>query len=244
MKPSRIKLLHNRERGQGNMELHQEYIEPRDHVMMIIIEWDQNQKQEVLRTIPDDQDWETYKKNWRPTWQLRNTKVLDANLQPHTNIQHFVPKRKVYPKEGKWIHDMIYDKERRDAGIAQRALEQKFHDIATIQYHGGANTGIYERYVCIYRTRDLWNKPEHVRTQPAARLPRNDSKIIFPYRVYNFADYKQLWLDFLNVDDKVRTHYTKLKFSTIGHYQGYRQCKWFRYWWTDYGVSRTAMDPV
>jgi len=38
----------------------------------------------------------------------------------------------VYPKEGKWIHDMIYDKERRDAGIAQRALEQKFHDIATI----------------------------------------------------------------------------------------------------------------
>jgi len=33
-----------------------EYIETKDHVMMIIIEWDKHQKQEVLRTVPDDQD--------------------------------------------------------------------------------------------------------------------------------------------------------------------------------------------
>ena len=85
--------------------------------MMIITEWDQHQKQEGLRTILDDQDWEEYKRNWKPTWQLRNTKILDANLQPHTDIQHFVPQRKVYPKGSKWIYDMIYDKAWRDADI-------------------------------------------------------------------------------------------------------------------------------
>lgn len=48
--------------------LSRESIEARDHVMMIITEWDQHQKQEVLRTILDDQDLEQYKRNWRPTW--------------------------------------------------------------------------------------------------------------------------------------------------------------------------------
>jgi len=70
----------------------------------------------------------------------------------------------VFPKGGKWIHDMIYDKPRRDVDIAQRTLEQNFHDIATIWYHGGPSIGIHERYVCIYKTRALWNEPGHVQT--------------------------------------------------------------------------------
>jgi len=98
--------------------LSREYIESKDHVMVIITEWDQHHKQEVLRTVPDDQDREAYKRNWKPTWQLRNTKVLDTNLQPHTDLQHFVRERKVYPKVGKWINDMIYDKARRDGDFA------------------------------------------------------------------------------------------------------------------------------
>ena len=92
--------------------LSREYIQPQDHIMVIVTEWDQTQKQEVLCTIPDTQDWEEYKKDWKPTWQLRNTKVLDANLQ-------VVPKRRVYPKGNKWIHDMIYTKAKRDALFAE-----------------------------------------------------------------------------------------------------------------------------
>jgi len=48
--------------------LNREYLESEDYVMMIVTEWDQNKKQEVLRTIPDNQDWEEYKRNWKPTW--------------------------------------------------------------------------------------------------------------------------------------------------------------------------------
>jgi len=222
-----------------------EYIEQKEaHVMMIITEWDQHQKQEILRTIPDDLDWDTYKNNWRPTWQLRNTKVLDANLQPHTDLQHYVPERKVYPKGRKWIHDMIYDKAKADADMARRALEENFHDIGTIWHHGGRSTGIYERYYCIYRTRDLWNRQEHLPVQPCARWPRNDPMVMFPDTVYNFSDYRKLWCDFLNVDDREETHYTKLKFSTLAASQRNQQCEWFQNWWTDYGVNRTAMDPI
>jgi len=62
--------------------------------------------------------------------------------------------------------------------------------------------------------------------------------------VYDFAGYKKLWWDFLNVDDRVETHYIKLKFSAIGTFQRNQQCEWFREWWRDYGVNRTAIDPV
>lgn len=197
-----------------------EYIEPRDHVMMIVTKWDQNQKQEVLRTILEDQDWEEYKRNWKPTWKLRNKKVLDANLQPHTNIQHLVLERKIYPKRSKWIHDMIYEKAQRDAYIAEVALQQNIHDIVGIWYNGGASTGIYEKYFCIYRTRNLtWTGSKHWPTHPAALWPKGDPKIIFPGTVYDFAGYKKLCWDFFNVDDKVETHYTKLKFSATGTFQ-------------------------
>jgi len=52
------------------------------------------------------------------------------------------------------------------------------------------------------------------------------------------------WWEFLNLDDKVKTYYTRLRFSAIGHFQRFRQCKWFKDWWTDYGMNRTAMDPI
>lgn len=110
-----------------------EYIEQKKyHVMIIITEWDNNQRQEVLKTMPDELEWETYKRDWKPTWKLRNTKVLYANLQPHTDLQYYVPERKVYPKGSKWIHDMVYDKARRNVEVARIDLEQNFNDIATI----------------------------------------------------------------------------------------------------------------
>ena len=45
---------------------------------------------------------------WEPRWELRNTKILDANLQNHTDIQHLVPERRVYQKGSMWIHDKVY----------------------------------------------------------------------------------------------------------------------------------------
>ena len=58
--------------------------------------WDQGQQKEVLITIADNVSWSEYKESWKPTWKLRNTKVLDANLQAHTDIVHLVPERRVY----------------------------------------------------------------------------------------------------------------------------------------------------
>lgn len=132
------------------------------------------------------------------------------------NLQLYVPERKVYPKGRTWIHEMIYDKARRNAELARKALEQNFHDIATIWQHGGKDTGIYERHVCIYRTRDLWNEPGHLKTHMAARWAINDPMIMFPDIVFDFSDYKRLWWQFLNVDDQTKTHYTRLKFRQSG----------------------------
>jgi len=90
--------------------LSREFIQPPEHVMVIVTEWDQNRQKEVLRTIPDNLSWAEYKESWKPTWELRNTKVLDANHQAHTDILHLVPERKVYPKGSGWIHDMVYSR--------------------------------------------------------------------------------------------------------------------------------------
>jgi len=51
-------------------------------------------------------------------------------------------------------------------------------------------------------------------------------------------------VEFINVDDKEETHYTKLKFSTLTTSQRNQQCQWFREWWSDYEVCRIVMDPV
>lgn len=61
--------------------------------------------------------------------------------------------------------------------------------------------------------------------------------------MYDFAGYMKLWWDFLNVDDRKETHYTNLKFSTL-KFQRNQQCKWFKEWWQDYRVNRTAIDPM
>jgi len=51
--------------------------------MVIVTEWDPIAQQEELKNIPDNTSWPIYVEKWKPTWKLRNTKVLDANLQPH-----------------------------------------------------------------------------------------------------------------------------------------------------------------
>lgn len=88
---------------------------------------------------------------------------------------------------------MVYDKARRNVEVARITLEKNFHDIPTIWYHGGKDTGIYESHVCIYRTRDLWGEPGHGKVHPVARWPRNEPYIMFPDTVYDLSDYKKLW---------------------------------------------------
>ena len=90
--------------------------------MVIITEWDQANQREILKSIPDDKDWISYRKNWEPTWQLRNTKVLDVNLQNHTDLQNLVPEIRVYPKGSRWIHGMVYTRSMRAAWEAEESL--------------------------------------------------------------------------------------------------------------------------
>ena len=179
--------------------------------MMIIIKWDQHQKQEVLRTIPDDQDWDTYRDNWRPTWQLRNTKVLGAYLQPHTNFLHLVPKRRVFPKGARWFYDMVYTSSMATMHQVEESLQNAFHVISMIWSEGGYRRKIYHRFFYINRTR---NTHWPITKNNDALWPRNDPNLIFPDTIYNFAGYKKLWWDILNVDGKDETHYTKLKFGS------------------------------
>jgi len=80
-------------------------------------------------------------------------------------------------------------------------------------------------------------------TQTSALWPGGCPKLIFLDTVYDFAAYKQLWWDFLNVDDKEETHYTKLKFSTTRIMQRNQKCDWIQKWWVDYSVNKTTMDP-
>lgn len=123
-----------------------EFIYPAKHVMIIVTEWDQGQQKEVLITIPDNISWSEYKESWKPTWKLRNTKVLDANLQAHTDIVHLVPERRVYRKGSKWIHNMVYSNNINAASQAQDALLHDFHELIMIWSHGGSRSGVYERY--------------------------------------------------------------------------------------------------
>ena len=51
--------------------LSREYIQTQsqeqEHVFVIVTEWDLDNQQEVLRTIREEQSWEEYKENWKPT---------------------------------------------------------------------------------------------------------------------------------------------------------------------------------
>ena len=94
---------------------------------------------------------------------------------------------------------MIYTKEKRDALYVEDALQRDFHDISRIWSVGGIHHWIYEKKFCIKRTRNLaWPMP----IQTSALWPGGDSKLIFTDIVYDFSAYKQLWWDFLNVDNK------------------------------------------
>lgn len=99
---------------------------------------------------------------------------------------------------------MIYIKSKREALYAEDALQRDFHYITGIWCHGGIFCGIYEKYFCINRTRNLaWPMP----TQTSTLWPGGDPKLIFLDRVYDFVAYKQLWWDLLNVDENEETHY-------------------------------------
>lgn len=63
--------------------LRREYLNQKDTTMVIVIEWEPSQHIETLRSISETQNWEEYYSKWKQTLQLRNTKVLHANLQPH-----------------------------------------------------------------------------------------------------------------------------------------------------------------
>lgn len=209
--------------------------------MIIFTEWDPNQQQEVLRSIPEDQSWSKYRENWKPTWQLRNTKVLDANLQFHTDILHLVPERKVYPKGSRWIHDMVYSRSMAAAYQGKESLRSDFHDLNMIWSEGGDIRRVYHKYFCINRPR---NTHWPIMTNNAALCPRNDPNLIFPDTIYNFEGYKKLWWDILNVDGKNETHHTKLKFGSTGAMQRNQQCDWLQDWWINYGVNKTTIDHV
>ena len=46
--------------------------------LIIASEWKNNQ--EETREIPESMSWNEYKQQWRPTWQLQSTQVIDRNL--------------------------------------------------------------------------------------------------------------------------------------------------------------------
>ena len=48
--------------------------------MVIVTKWDPKTQQEELRNIPNNTSWPIYAQKWKPTWKLRNTKVIDTNL--------------------------------------------------------------------------------------------------------------------------------------------------------------------
>lgn len=180
---------------------------------------------------------EDYKKNWKPTWQLRQTKVLDADLQPHTDVLLLVPERRVFPKGNRWIHDMVYTSNMATAHQAEGALQNNFHDIAMIWSEGGRQRNIYYRYFVINRTRNTnWTI---TRNSPIL-WPQNNPNLIFPDTVFNFAGYKKLWWDLLNVDGKKETHFTKLKFGSIRTMQRNQFSGWLGDWWKDFGVNCTV----
>lgn len=82
---------------------------------------------------------------------------------------------------------MIYTKEKREALFVEDALQKEFHDISGIWHHGRVRKGIYEKYFCIHRTRNLESS---WLTHNATVWPKGDPNIIFPDRVYDFAGYK------------------------------------------------------
>lgn len=136
---------------------------------------------------------------------------------------------------------MVYTKSRTDALLAEDALKSDFHDITMIWSHGGNQRGNYNRYFSINRTRNIFWP---MKTHDAALWPGGDPKLIFPDTIYDLAGYKKLWWGFLNIGGKDETHYIKLKFGTTGIMQRNQQCDWLQTWWTDYGVNKTAFDPV
>ena len=46
------------------------------------------------------------------------------------------------------------------------------------------------------------------------------------------------------VDGKNETHYTRVKFGATGTTQRQRQGEWLQQWWDDFGLNKTAMDPL
>ena len=63
--------------------------------------------------------------------------------------------RRVFPKENRWIHDMVYTSSMVAAHQAEEELQNNFHDIAMIWSKGGRQRNIYHRYLVSNRTRNI-----------------------------------------------------------------------------------------
>lgn len=65
---------------------------------------------------------------------------MDANLQPHQDLQHLVPKIIIYPKTNTLIHGMVYKNSVMYFDLADEALRESFHDISLIWNDGRNRT--------------------------------------------------------------------------------------------------------
>jgi len=110
---------------------------------------------------------------------------MDANLQPHQDLHHLVPKRKIYPKSITWIHDMVYKNSMMHSNLADEALRKSFHDISLIWNEGSNRTKTFHKYYTINRTR----YPEHL---AGIVWPQKDLSLVFPDTIHNFRGYKDL----------------------------------------------------
>ena len=97
--------------------------------------------------------WEDYMNSWKPNWQLRNTQILYATIQPHGDLQHLVSERNIYPKYSKWIHDMVFDHSRHMENLEEYSLNLHFRDLNIIWREENNRFNIYHKYIVINRTR-------------------------------------------------------------------------------------------
>lgn len=112
--------------------LNRQNIQEQSYLMVIVIEWVSYLSHEMLREIPDCMNWEYYMNSWKLTWELWNTQPLDANIQPHGDIQHLLLEHKVYPKSNKWIHCMVFNHSRHIENLTEDALKLHFKDLNII----------------------------------------------------------------------------------------------------------------
>lgn len=92
---------------------------------------------------------------------------------------------------------MIYSDSMVRAHRVEEVLQNVSKYISMIWNEGIGRRKIYHRYFSINRAQNVeWSITN------LALWPKNDPKLIFLDIVFDFAGYKQLWWDLLNVDGK------------------------------------------